>query len=422
MKIFSDLHKKGFFDLLSVNFLTQALGFGSLLLVAKFLTPNEFGQIKLIQSYASVFILIAGFGFNTAVLKLCSEKRQQAEKEGILKRSTLNTLVATLLALALLGFLVLTDVITSSKEIGFWLLVYSIGIPFAAITGLFTTYLQALKKIKEMARAQALVRVQSVSLIVVSTWLWGFEGFILSTILAYIVGLYPILKQVGFGFVRADASNLLPSNYMHIASFSFTANILAAIGMSTDVFILDHFSTDRSTIGYFSLATIFVLGAMQVTGTVQAIATPYFSERGFDESWVRQKILETQFKMAGLSVVIALLIYFLAWLTISYYYGESYVIVLSYLSILLLKYVIYSSCAVIGVALVGLGLMRYNLMVVAISTPIGFFFSYTLFLQHGALGVAWAQVWSAVLLFVLVIIISRIALRAHFSKLIDAKL
>lgn len=421
MKVFGELNKKGFFDLLSVNFLTQALGFGSLLLVAKFLTPDEFGQIKIIQSYASVFILIAGFGFNTAVLKLCSEKRQQAEKEGILKRATFNTMVATLLALALLGCLVLSDVITSSKQIGFWLLVYSIGIPFAALTSLFMTYLQALKKIKEMARAQALVRIQSVLVVVVCSWVWGFEGFIFSTILAYIIGLYPILKQVGFRFVRAEACNPPTSHYMQIASFSFMANILSAIGMSTDVFVLDYLLSDRSIIGYYSLAVIFVLGAMQVTGTVQAIATPYFSERSFDESWVRKKIFETQLKMAGLSVVIALLIYFLAWLIIHYYYGESYVIVLSYLNILLLKYVIYSSCAVIGVALVGLGLMRYNLMVVAISTPIGFFLSVALFQQYGVTGVAWAQAFNAVLLFLLVIFISRIALRTHFSKLKGAK-
>lgn len=421
-KIFRDLLNKGFFDLLSVNLLTQVLGFGSLLLVARFLTPSEFGQVKIIQSYASIFILLAGFGFNTAVLKFCSEKCTLDMKGSILKNATINTLLATLLAMALLFCLVFTGTITSSYEIGIWLLVYSVGIPFAALTSLFTTYLQALKKIKSMARAQALVRVQSVVLVVFCTWFWGFQGFILSTIVAYIIGLHPILRQVGLGFFKSQAEQKMPSRYMHVASFSFMANILSVIGASTDIFILDHFSTNRSIIGYYSLATIFVLGAMQVTGTVQAIATPYFSERSFDEAWIRKKIFETQFKMAALSIVIALFVYFLASLVVNYFYGESYEIMLGFLSILLLKYVVYSSCAVIGVALVGLGLMKYNFIVVLISAPIGFLISYVLFQQYGVFGVAWAQVWNSIFLFLLVIIFSRIALRAHYKNLDEVKI
>jgi len=416
MIIFSDLHKKGFFELLSVNFLTQALGFGSLLLVAKFLTPSEFGQIKIIQSYASVFILLAGFGFNTAVLKLCSEKRRLDEKESILKRALINTLFATLFALTLLFCLVLAGVITSSSELGFWLLIYSFGIPFAALTSLLTTYLQALKRIKQMARAQALVRVQSVVVVILCSWLWGFEGFIFSTILAYVIGVYPILKQVGFGFIKSESKVMAPSKYMHIASFSFMANILSTIGMATDIFVLDYFSIDRVAIGYYSLATIFVLGAMQVTGTVQAIATPYFSERTYDEPWVRKKIFQTQLKMVFLSIGTAICVYILAWLVVNYYYSEGYGVTLHYLGVLLMKYVIYSSCAVVAVALVGLGLMRYNLAVAAISTPVGFYLSFVFFQWYGTIGVAWAQVCTTVLVFLLVMIFSRVGLQSHFNQ------
>jgi len=415
--MFSDLHKKGFFDLLSVNFLTQFLGFGTLLLVAKFLTPTEFGQIKILQSYAAVLILLAGFGLNTAVLKFCAENRVVEEKESILKLAMLRTIVASFLVLILLSGLVFTNIITSSREQSSWLLIYAIGIPFAALTALLMVYLQALKKIKQMARAQAIIKLQSIVVIVVCTWVWGFKGFIFATIIAYIIGLIPLLKQVGFGFIKTHLNRTIPNNFMHIAIFSLLANGINMIGQYADMFILDHFALNREAIGYYSLATIFILGATQVTGTVQAIATPYFSERGHDETWFRKKLFHTQTRMAALSVVVAIGVYVMAWLMLQLFYDDNYIVTLSYLSVLLLKYIIYSSCAIIGVSLVGLGLMKYNFIAVAISTPVGVMLSYLLLQRYGTIGVAWAQVFASVVTFILVLLISRIALRRHFKQL-----
>ena len=73
--LIKDINKKGFFHLLSAKFLLRFFGFGSQLLVIKFLSATEMGQIKTMQSFISVATLLAGFGFNTAVLKICSEKR-----------------------------------------------------------------------------------------------------------------------------------------------------------------------------------------------------------------------------------------------------------------------------------------------------------------------------------------------------------
>ncbi|RKZ84102.1 MAG: sugar isomerase [Candidatus Parabeggiatoa sp. nov. 1] len=411
----SELHKKGFFDLLSVNFLTQFLGFGTLLLVAKFLTPTEFGQIKIIQSYAAVFLLLAGFGLNTAVLKFCAENRVAEEKESILKLAIQRTIVASFLVLILLSGLAFTNIITSSREQSSWLLIYAIGIPFAALTALLMIYLQALKKIKQMTRVQAIIKLQSFVVIIVSTWIWGFQGFIFSTVAAYIIGLIPLIKQIGINFLKNPSNKTIPNNFMSIAIFSLLANGVSMIGQYADIFILDHFTNDREAIGYYSLATILILGATQVTNTVQSIATPYFSERGHDKTWFYQKLFQTQTRMAALSVVVAIGVYVIAWFIVHFFYGENYIVTLSYLRILLLKYIMWSSCAIIGVSLVGLGLMRYNLTIVAISTPVGVILSYFLLQTNGILGVAWAQVLASFVMFILVLLISRIALRRYFS-------
>lgn len=87
-KIIGNIREKGFSHHLSANVIIVFLAFGSQLLVAKFLTPSELGQIKAIQSFIGVCPILAGFGFNTAVLKLCSEKRFREKNSYALKWTT----------------------------------------------------------------------------------------------------------------------------------------------------------------------------------------------------------------------------------------------------------------------------------------------------------------------------------------------
>ncbi len=420
LSIISYLRDKGFFDLLSVNFLTQFLGFGSILLVAKFLTPVELGEVKILQSYTAIFVILAGFGFTSAVLKVCAENRPDEEKAGILHLAVERAGITTAVTLLLVITLALAHVITPSQHLSLWLIVYACTIPFQVLTSIFVVFLQSQKRIKEMARSQAIVKVQSVILIIFSAWLWGFKGFIFATIAAYVLGLWPFLRQIGLKFLRAPLEQK-PAHFMQYAFFSVLANGVSQLGQSGDILILDHFTVDRAVIGYYALAIIFVTAASQVTGTVQSITTPYFSEHAQDEAWFRRQLVHNQVRMALLSVVVALGIYFLAWILVPLVYGPEYSPTLAYLAILLVRYVIWSSYAVIGPALLGLGLMHYNFAVVAITTPIGLAFSYFFLQQFGVIGVAWAQVGSAIVSFFLMLGISGLALRRTFSIMVHDK-
>jgi O-antigen/teichoic acid export membrane protein len=401
---------KGFFHLLSVNFLIQFLGFGTSLLVTKFLKPEQIGQIKILQSYTAIFWILAGFGFNSAILKFCSEERSDQEREGILLRSLLLSLTTIAVSFSLLVILALTGVITSSQHLANWLIIYALVIPFGVFTDNLITYLQSLKKIKQMARAQGIIKVQSFILIVLSTWVWGFPGFIFATIAAYILGLVPLLWQVGFGFIKSKLT-ALPLGYYNIIIFSLLANTVGTIKQYGDIFILDHFAQNRVEIGFYSLATIFVLAATQIITTVQLITTPYFSEKAADKAWFRRKLIYTQIQTTGLSFGVAIGVYFLAWILVTIFYGSAYHSTLSYLGVLLLKYICWSSSAILGVALFALGKVNLNFWASLIATVIGLYLSY-LFLQwFGIIGVAWAQVITALINLLISSIITTVVLR-----------
>jgi O-antigen/teichoic acid export membrane protein len=407
------LHNRGFFHLLTANFLTQAMGFGTSLFVAKFLTPVELGEVKVLQSYTTVFIVLAGLGYNAAVLKRCSETLDDAEYARTLHLALHRALLGSFLALVLVVGLVEAGLLTASAHLARWLPVYAAIIPFTVTTNILIVYLQARNRITEMARAQTVIKLESFVAVVTATWLWGFPGFVFATLVAYVAGLLPVLKEIRPAWLlRPPIAS--PAGFAKLAHWSLLANGIAIVGLYTDIFMLDHFVEDRSGIGYYTLATIFVLAAMQVTTTVQAIATPEFSHRAGDAAWFRRNLPKQQARLTALSWVVAVVLYLVALVTVPLVYGPRYHSTLVYLPILLLRFVVWSSYAIIGVALFGLGLVRYNVIAIAVATPIGFVLSYLWLRHYGIVGLAWAQVATALCTLGIQLIQARIGLRGSF--------
>jgi O-antigen/teichoic acid export membrane protein len=414
MGIVGALREKGFFHLLSVNLLAQALGLGTILVVAKFLSPEELGEVRILQSYTALIIAVAAFGYDTAILKVCSEPRPVHERAAILRLGLGRVALATGVSLTVYAALILTGLLASSVRLAHWMLVYATVVPFAVLGSILMVYLQALKKIKPLARAQAWVRVQSFLVVVACTWFWGFPGFVFGTIAAYAAAVIPLSREAQVRlFDKVPVQRV--SGFGRLAFLSVLGTAVGLLGQSADIFVLDHFARDRQAIGYYALATILVLGAMQVTATVQSIATPYFSERAADGQWFRRRLVRTQWRMTALSIVVAGALYLTARIFIPLMYSEAYLATMPYLAILLLRYVLWSSYAVMGVALLGLGRLEYNLAAALIVTPVGLVLSYLLLQRFGISGVAWAQVLAAVLDLVLLYALTRLALRRSFS-------
>jgi O-antigen/teichoic acid export membrane protein len=417
LTMFANIKEKGFFHLLSSSFIIGFLGFGSQLLVAKFLTPVELGQIKAIQSFIGVGTILAGFGFNTAVLKRCSEKRSVEEKAFLFKKSFYYTIAPILLVLA--GFFCLAKggLLSPDKTINKWIPLYMLVIPATVYTSLIMVYLQALKKIQLMARTQVLIRLFGFIVLIPATYFYGLIGFILSTIFIGYTSLMPMLNLVKGSFaVKAKVEAVFKQSFYY-AKWSTAANVTAAVGSFMDIFMLNYMIKDRVSFGYYSLATIFIMGLNFITSTVQTIAIPYFSEKSDD----KKEFLRVLNKYEKLMILVALGISIMAFLIIPPFveiiYGKSYASVGFYFRILVLKYFFWSCYALLGVAILGLGKMRYNFISVFISVPIALFLSYVFINLYGTTGAAVAQTSAYFVTLVIVLFMVRHVIKIHFSAL-----
>lgn len=409
------LLRKGLLHLLSANFLIQFLGFGTLLLIPKFVSPEILGEIKVLQTYTDLLLLVALFGFNTSVLKLCSEPRPEAEHRYFLKVALGRMMLTTGVAYALLVGLSATGVMAAAPHLAGWLPVYGLVLPFSAVTMLLAAYLQARKRIREMARAQVVVKVQSVAAVVLATWQFGFRGFLVATVLAYAVGLWPFFRQVGTRFLR-EARRPVPGLFMNMAVYSTLANGVYRLGKRADLYILSLFLLDGPALGYYALATIFLTGAGVVTSTIQTLVLPYLSERSHDEGWFRTMLWRTQFQTALVSVAVALAVRLAAWVVVTGFYDPAYAEALRFLDVLLVFHVVRSSYAVIGTALISLGLPRYNFYSACLTTPVGLLLSFLALRHFGVMGVAWAQVLTGLVTLASHVAVAHLALRRTFAR------
>ncbi len=413
--LLQSLHEKGFFHLLSANFLAQALAFSTSLLITKFLSPLDLGQAKILQSYIILFLVFAGSGFNATVLKYCAEDRTEQNKEYLLKFAFFRTLATTCAVMLLLFGLAYSGLLTGSPDLIRWIMIYALAIPFLVITDLLTVYLQASKKIREMSRVQASIKLINFVFIVACTWKWGLPGFVTGTLAASILGMIPPLSRVGWQFLKA-APEKIPVGIYSLALFSLLAYGITNLGQYGDLFVLDHFVTDRIAIGHYSLATYFVIAATQVTMTIQAVLIPYFSLHSNDRAWFTRNLRQNQLFTSLISLGIAAGVFLAAWILIRFFYGPAYQPALTYLQVLLIRYILFSSYAIISAALIGIGLIKYNFYAVGVTIPLGLFLSYLLQKQSGALGVAWGQVIAALLTLAIQLVLLQKARKIHFES------
>ncbi len=410
-----DISHKGFFHLFSANLIISFLAFGSQLLVVKFLTLTEIANIKTLQSFVAVVGVLAGFGFNTSVLKLCSEKRTPEEKHYVLNRAFNYSLVSLSITMAGMFIIAQLNLFSPAKEVNDWMKVYMFVIPASVCTSIFMTYLQALKKIKLMANMQVLLRIAGVVILVIATFYLRFMGYIFSTVLIGALGLYPLWRLVRADFLNGRKQTRRVEKIVYYAKWSFAALLVNQISIYIDIFLLNYLITDRDKMGYYSIATIFFMGLTQITATVQSIATPYFSEKSNDKTeFVRalkkyQKIMV----LGSLGVTIASIIILPSFIRMIY--GASYAVAGDYTVLITIRYFLVSCYALLGVAILGLGMMKFNFYTSVITCVINIPVNYFFIRWMGVSGAAYAQVFSCACILVMMIVMTRHVLKMHFS-------
>lgn len=315
--MFKNIWHKGFFHVFVANITFAIVAFGSQLFVAKFLTEEELGYIKIFQTFIQIAGVIAGFGLSTSVLILCGNIKYENFKNEIF-HVALRLVIFTALGIWCL-FMILNKfgIWSSIENVQELFYLYSIILALNAIISVYTAYFQAARIFKTYALLMVSTKVTSLLLMVALTFFYGINGFMIGLlsglVLSLITNIVFYLKYFN-GTISIEFKNFksIAKNHFSTGIHGLGANLFGQLTTNMDIILLSYLYFDNpKLIGQYSFAAIFITGLSMIQGTVVQVSTPYFSKYTASKQATNELFKKYNLLLLGASLVILLGMYLL---------------------------------------------------------------------------------------------------------------
>jgi O-antigen/teichoic acid export membrane protein len=390
LETFSSIKEKGFFHLFTASIFIKVLAFGSQFFVAWWLTVEQIGEIKIIQTYFSLFTVIVLFGFNTSILKLCSENRELEQIVGLFDAGKKYVKIVFLISIPIIISITLLGLISPNERIQYYFLLVLIGLYPTVINECDTIYIQARRQIKLMSIRQIVVRSISLLLIILLTYLFGFDGYIiayiLSSFIAFISFRY-IIRKLNINIIPAKVESPFRVHWQY-SKFAFLALVIGQLGSYADVFLMNYYISNNELIGLYSFALLLMLMPNIFTGVIQQIVVPYISRKSHNLSEIKRVYKKYQRLNILSSLIIAIGCLLVVPFIIDLIFGSKYSESIPFFNILIVAWFLNSVLNLKGYVLLGIGMINYNVYSSLIITIIKFVLCILLVNYYGIIGLS----------------------------------
>lgn len=401
------------------NVAQQGVAFVTVLVVARYLAPEEFAMVRLALAYVAIATVLAVGGITAPVLRYCADVALQDEdRRSFLGVSVRRVVVISFVVLgAALAWVVWWPVDPLQATV---YAAYALQLPGLAVASLVQVYLQAVQRFKALALYQVAIRLAALVLSVVAVVVWGLTGLLMAAGLVAYLSCVPLLALARPQWRPADGFRV-PKDFSGLAFYSVFGTVVTAIGQYADLIILDVTGVPKAAIAVYSLATVFFFAALAVGGAVQSVATPMFTGLIHDPKLFQRRLVRWSVLLALVAIPVSLGLVGLAWVVETRFLGSNYAGLSGLLAILMLKFFLWSIFAVGGAALVGVGAIRQGAWIATLTTILSVAIGFPLCEQYGVYGAAWTQVLVGLVSAVLVLSVVRheirlLARRAHAEQ------
>ncbi len=401
------------------NIAQQGVAFVTVLVVARYLVPEEFALVRLAVAYVAIATVLAAGGITAPVLRYCADVAlQDSDRRSLLGMSVRRVVVISLVVLG--AALALAAWWPEDPLQAKVYAAYALQLPGLAVASLVLVYLQAVQRFKALAFYQVAIRLAALILSVVAVVFWGLTGLLVAAVLVAYLSCVPLLALARPQW-RPAASFQVPKDFSSLAFYSVFGTVVTALGQYADLIILDVTGAPKAAIAVYSLATVFFFAALAVGGAVQSVATPMFTGLMHEPEQFRRRLVRWSAMLALAAIPISAVLVGLAWVIETRFLGIDYAGLSGLLAILMIKYFLWSTFAVGGAALVGVGAIRQGTWIAVLGTITTIAIGLPLCARYGVLGAAWSQVivsvMTAVLIgWVLVVEVRALRRRVHATR------
>ncbi len=304
------------------------LGFVFTIIVARSVSPGDFGLFSVVMNLLTILLVIADAGFNSSILKFLPQAIRDSRKERsqkIIKVSFLTTLfISGVLALLLfLSSSPLAEIVFLKKELVLPFIIASVAIVGLPLTYLFVAVLQGQQRFLFGVITESSVYFSKV-LATVFLLLTGKLNLISVLIILSLTSFTGVILGIFFIrpiFFRAKTDLALLKTLFGFGVWVALARIANAVSGKIDTLMLVRF-VETAEVGFYAAAQrmTFVFPVM-VTGVAAVLQPKFASFKTLTEvkSFTQKSILlvSTLFLPIGLLFIIA------PWITI-WIYGWAY--------------------------------------------------------------------------------------------------
>lgn len=384
----------GFLHLLSSNILLQFAGFGGQVFLTRFLSAEDIGRIRVLQSFLGIILIIATLGINTAILRYCSENIEQEKKQKLFNVGIKINLIISIVVVTMVYILSEFKVFSEESTINTAMQVYIFQLPFLVISGVVINYLQAQKKIKTISKIQSLSKILVILVSSIFACIFGFMGYVVGIMVSNACTfalIVPLIKDELKKFRSSQITKSEVRQLLNIGRFAFLANLLSQFVLSLNIIMANYLIGDKEQIGYYSIAQLIITTLMMIPFTLNQIMVPYLSEQSNNIDKLIGILKVYQKRMRIITTVVAFLAYFTIPILIPIVFGKQYNESIVDFKILLLGLIFWSLYSPKGVTLLSIGRIDLNFYTSLWSFGTNIILNFIMIKQYGMTGAAIAN-------------------------------
>lgn len=385
----------GFFHIFGSSVINKIVGFLSSVVLIRLLSKTEYGTFTYSWNIYSILLLANGFGMESGVLQLCSEKGN--DKKNITKILNAGTRIGIKFDIILCAIILSIGCFANLKfsNAGILLRLLCILPMLQFLYALSTVVLRAEKRNKEYAWLTIINTIMIFVCTATGAFLFKETGMIIGYYIAYGTSVFIAIFFMNIRFVKRN-NEIAQNEKKSLLSISFVSmcnNGLSQLMYLLDVFVLGIVAADQDILASYKVATIIPTALSFVPIAIVTYIYPYFAEKREDGAWCIAKYKQVLLGTGLLNGSISFMLVILAPYIIILVYGSNYLDAVSVFRILAINYFFSGTFRVIsGNLLVTQRKLKFNLWVALISGVVNIFADYYFIQWWGSNGAAYATV------------------------------
>ena len=389
------LFTTGFFHNFGSNVINKIISFLSTTILVRILTKGEYGIFTYTWNIYSIIILANGFGMESAILQLCSEKSNDEKKCSIITSyGTRFGLTFNILLCAIITIISVFIPLAYNGSNGLMRSLCLLPI-FQLIYLLICVVLRYQKKNKEYSTLSVINTSVMMLGSVLGAYIFREKGLVYGYYVAYVISIFvgTIFFKVRLFSNENNPEEHIKKDLVSIAFVSMVNNGISELLYLLDVFLLGIVASEETILASYKVATIIPTALNFIPLSLMVYLYPYFAEHKDDGRWCLDRYKKVVIGFGSFNLFISMIMVFGADFIITIIFGNQYIDAVSVFRILAINYFISGTFRIIsGNLLVTQRKLKFNTLVAALSGLVNVVADFYMIQWWGSIGAALATI------------------------------